>query len=72
MGFVWDYTTVKTEYTAVSNVNEKYLYAITEGVMDYDTYIDEYVQALKDAGIDKIIAEKQAQLDAWAEVNGIN
>ena len=72
MGFVWDYTTVKTEYTAVSNVNEKYLYAITEGVMDYDTYIDEYVQALKNAGIDKIIAEKQAQLDAWAEVNGIN
>ena len=72
MGFVWDYTTVKTEYTAVSNVNEKYLYAITDGVMDYDTYIDEYVQALKDAGIDKIIAEKQAQLDAWATANGIN
>lgn len=71
MGFVWDYTTVKTEYTAVSNVNEKYLIAISLGVLDYDTYIEEYKAELKKAGNDIIIAEKQRQLDEWAKANGI-
>ena len=31
---------------------------------EYTTYFT-LQQALKDAGVDKIVAEKQAQLDAW-------
>lgn len=35
------------------------------GSVDPETAIPEFNQALKDAGIDEIIAEKQAQYDAW-------
>lgn len=69
MGFTWDVTPVKTEYTAVSNVRSKYEFAVTSGFMDYDTTIDTYLKELQEAGIDKIIAEKQAQLDTWAKEN---
>lgn len=71
MGFAWDVSPVKTEYTAVSNVRSKYEFAITSGFMDYDSTIDTYLQELKDAGIDKIIAEKQSQIDEWAKSSGV-
>ena len=35
------------------------------GSVDPETTIPQFVQALKEAGIDDIIAEKQAQYDAW-------
>lgn len=72
MGFTWDVTPVKTEFTAVNNVRTKYEMAITSGAMDYDETIDAYLKELEDAGIEKIIAEKQAQLDAWAAANGVS
>lgn len=34
--------------------------------MNPEEAVPKMVQELKDAGIDTIIAEKQAQLDAWA------
>ena len=32
---------------------------------DTDALLDAFLQDLKNAGVDDIIAEKQAQLDAW-------
>lgn len=71
LGFTFDVTPVKTELTAVANVKMKYENALTCGLMDFDSTIDTYINELKTAGIDKIIAEKQAQIDAWAKANGI-
>lgn len=65
LGFAFDSTPVKNEYTAITNVMAKYADSITYGIVDYDSTIEEYRQELKDAGIDAYIAEKQAQLDAF-------
>ena len=65
MGFVFDDTNVVNEVTACTNVIQQYAYGLEVGAVDVDTVLPEFQQALKDAGIDTIIAEKQSQLDAW-------
>lgn len=66
MGFVFDNSNVKNEVAAVTNVMEQYQLSLESGVLDPETELPKFIQALKDAGIDTIIVEKQAQLDAWA------
>lgn len=66
MGFTFDNSAVKTEYTAVTNVIEQYLYGLVCGSVDPTTEIPVFLERLADAGMGAIIAEKQAQLDAWA------
>jgi putative aldouronate transport system substrate-binding protein len=65
MGFTFDSTPVKTEYTAVINVIEQFLPGLVCGSSDPDTDIPIFLQRLSEAGLDEIIAEKQAQLDHW-------
>ncbi len=64
-GFTFDATNVSNELTAVQNVYEEYSKSIEYGFVDPETAIPEMNQRMMDAGLDKIIAEKQAQLDAW-------
>lgn len=71
LGFLWDPTDVATEITAVSNVATQYRPALECGAVDPEEVLPQFIEALKDAGIDRIIEEKQAQLDAWAVANGI-
>lgn len=66
MGFTFDNSAVKTEYTAVTNVIEQYLYGLVCGSVDPTTEIPVFLERLADAGMGTIIAEKQAQLNAWA------
>lgn len=66
LGFTFDNSSVKTEYTAVNNVIKQYYAALDCGSVDPETELPNFIKALKDAGIDSIIAEKQKQLDAWA------
>ena len=66
MGFTFDNSAVKTEYTAVTNVIEQYVYGLVCGSVDPTTEIPVFLERLADAGMGAIIAEKQAQLDAWA------
>ncbi len=65
MGFTFDASGVQTQYTAVSNVIQQYLPGIACGSVDTESALAEFRQALKDAGYDDILAEKQKQLDAW-------
>ena len=44
----------------------KYKNALDCGSLNPEEAVPKMMQELKDAGIDTIIAEKQAQLDAWA------
>ncbi|MBU5347268.1 ABC transporter substrate-binding protein [Paenibacillus lautus] len=71
MGFLFDASPVKTEYAAVSNVITQYKMPLETGSVDPEQILPEFISKLKSAGIDKIIAEKQKQLDEWAKTNGV-
>lgn len=65
-GFTYDSSNVKNEVAACTNVQNQYKLGLECGVVDPATVLPEFVKALEDAGIGTIVAEKQAQLDAWA------
>lgn len=65
MGFAFDNTKVKNEVTAATSVYSEYYRGLISGVSDPETVLPEFINKLKSAGIDDIIAEKQAQLDAY-------
>ncbi|MDR4946742.1 ABC transporter substrate-binding protein [Neobacillus cucumis] len=67
LGFNFDSSPVKTEVTAVTNVVSKYALGLESGVLDPKTKLPEFISSLKAAGIEKIIKEKQKQLNEWAK-----
>lgn len=69
MGFAFDASPVKTEFAAVTNVVTQYKLPLETGSVDVDKVLPEFIAKLKSAGIDKIVAEKQKQLDEWAKTN---
>ena len=64
-GFIPNTTNVMNEVTAVSNVVEQYSNVLLYGDVNPDEKYPEFLAALKDAGIDKLIADYQAQADEW-------
>jgi putative aldouronate transport system substrate-binding protein len=68
-GFSFDTTNISTELTSVQNVYDEFQKSIEYGFVDPATSIDEMNNKMVKAGLDKIIAEKQTQLDAWAAAN---
>lgn len=64
LGFSYDSTEVADEITAIANVCAKYRRGLEAGSMD-PSELDNFISELKAAGIDTVIAAKQAQLDAW-------
>ncbi|MCM1217424.1 MAG: ABC transporter substrate-binding protein [Lachnospiraceae bacterium] len=69
MGFSFDATAFRTQYTAVNNVINQYLPGLMCGSVDPETEIPKFVSALNDAGYQDILAAKQEQLDAWKAAN---
>lgn len=68
-GFTFDSSSLKAEYSSVLNVINQYLPGLNTGSLDPDTELPNFIKALKDAGMDRIVAEKQKQLDAWLAQN---
>ncbi|MCR4634437.1 MAG: ABC transporter substrate-binding protein [Erysipelotrichaceae bacterium] len=68
-GFIPVTTNVLNEVTAVSNVVEQYSNVLMYGDVNPDEKYPEFIAALKDAGIDRIVADFQAQADEWIKVN---
>ena len=66
LGFAFDSTKIATELTSVTNVYEEYQKSLEYGFVDPEVGIPEMLEKMNNAGLAKIIAEKQAQLDAWA------
>jgi putative aldouronate transport system substrate-binding protein len=64
-GFIFNTDPVKNELTALNNVYGQYIPGIVCGSSDPAIAIPELNRALKAAGIDVVVAEKQKQLDAW-------
>lgn len=65
LGFTFDSSKVIDQISACANVIAQYYTPLMYGEVDIDSTLPDFQNALKRAGIDEIIAEKQKQLDAW-------
>lgn len=65
LGFTFMTDSVETEIAQVQAVVKEYGSPINLGLVDPATAMPEYIARLKEAGVEKIIAEAQRQLDAW-------
>jgi len=64
-GFAFNNADYLNEITACTNVLTKYRGDLETGTIDPQENIPKFIQELKDNGIDRIIAAKQEQLDAF-------
>lgn len=64
-GYVFDPTNVETELAALANVANQYAMALDAGTIDPATALPEFLQKLDDAGMQKVVDEANAQLDAY-------
>ncbi len=65
LGFVFNGESVATEVSAIDTVVAQYAGIIAAGAQDPAEVLPKFLEDLDAAGIDKVIAEKQTQLDAW-------
>jgi len=70
-GYEFDSTAVKTEYAACIDIWQQYQKALGVGAVNPDKILPEFIAKLKAAGADKVLAEKQRQLNVWAKENGV-
>ena len=66
--WVFDIRPVRDDLTKINFVNEKYS-MWGNGSEAPENYIDNYIQELKEAGIEKVTAEAQKQYDEWKDKN---
>lgn len=64
-GFVFDDSNIRTEIANVQAVLDEMLLSLITGSVDPETKIPEFLSRLEAAGAGTIVAEKQAQMDAW-------
>lgn len=69
LGYSFDPEPVKNEIAACANVYSELAISLNTGAVDPDKYASELVTKMKEAGADKIIAEKQKQIDQWKKDN---
>ena len=65
MGFSFDQRPVKNEVAVLDNVVTRYRKALESGAVNPDKILPIFLDKLESAGIEKVIAEKQRQFDAW-------
>lgn len=68
LGFMFDATPVADELAALTNITDKYAAAIDCGAVDPEEAIAQMNEELYAAGLQKVIDEKQDQLNAWLEI----
>lgn len=64
-GYCYDTSAMTNQITAVQAVITEYQAALETGSVDLDTVYPEFIQKLEANGINDIIADNQAQFDAW-------
>ena len=69
LGFCFDPDPVKMEISSITGVMDEYTKELNAGEVDVDKTIDSYVAKSKAAGLDKVLAEMQKQIDAWKAAN---
>ncbi|MFB5762081.1 ABC transporter substrate-binding protein [Paenibacillus medicaginis] len=69
LGFNFDASKVSTELAAVQNVKEQFWAALMTGTLDPEQNLDQVIEKFNEAGLPKVMAEAQTQLDAWRAEN---
>jgi ABC-type sugar transport system, periplasmic component len=69
LGFTFDSEPVKAEIAQCQSVIDEYLASLTSGSVDPVKFQAELIDKLAKAGADKVIAEKQKQIDSWVASN---
>ncbi|WP_339322934.1 ABC transporter substrate-binding protein [Paenibacillus sp. FSL W8-0194] len=69
LGFTPDLSMMPIQMQNIEMVWQKYYPSLMTGSVDIDTELPKFNQELKQAGIDKVRAEVQKQLDAWRMAN---
>lgn len=67
LGFSYDSASVGNQLAALETVAAKYRRGLECGSLDPATELPKFIEELKNAGIDEVIAAKQEQMDAWAK-----
>ncbi len=67
LGWIFNTEPVKTEIAALATVGNEYGKPIGSGIVEYDVHYPKMKAAMEDAGVDKVIAEAQRQLDEFLE-----
>ncbi|WP_079913313.1 ABC transporter substrate-binding protein [Paenibacillus sp. 32352] len=65
LGFNFDAEPVKTEIAQTTSVYKEYKDILMSGTADPAKTLPEFLEKMRKAGADKIIAEKQKQIDEW-------
>lgn len=66
LGYTFKSEPVSSEIAAIETVLAQYCYSFNAGALNPEEALPEFIEALKDAGIDEVIAENQRQIDEWA------
>ena len=69
MGFTPDRTPIQNEIAQISTVAKPYCDPVEKGLVDPVAGLKDCQDKLKEAGIDKVVAEIQRQVDEWAKAN---
>jgi len=69
IGFTYDNTNVKSENAQISAVLSEYMAVLGSGMSDPETTLPELNTKLKKAGLEKVIADAQKQIDTWKAAN---
>ena len=64
-GFTFNPSDVLNEIAACANVKEAYALTLNTGAADVDTVLPELLEKLEAAGMQKIVDEANAQLEAF-------
>ena len=74
LGFSFDTAPVVNEVSACTSVEKEYIGDLNRGQLsdaeEVSDIVDEFVDKLNASGVDTVIAEVQAQLDAWLAAKG--
>lgn len=65
LGYVFDASNYSAEIAAITSVMQKYLPTLSAGAADPSTLLPEFYAELEAAGLSKVIAANQAQLDEF-------
>lgn len=68
-GYAFDSTNVDTEMAALANVAGQYALSLSTGTVDPETELPKFLEALDAAGIQTVVDEANAQLDAYFAAN---
>lgn len=70
LGFTPDYSQYADVFNAVSRVCEKYYAPLLTGTVDPEVYLPRFLEELSEAGIDRLQAALQQQIDTWRAGQG--